>query len=484
MKFALIGDDPAALELVRAIAASPVDHLATASLLAATALEVKSCAPGVRITAGWDELLADPGIDGVVVAGAQAETLEAAKQLAAAGKSLLIVPQAMQGSTFYYELSLIRDDTGVLLFPVLPARVDREVVALRHALGELQIGRLQYLELTRETPATAQGDGRSRMTSAEIDDALLPDVDLLRHIGGDYNQVTALHFGSDEHGVANAAVTLSGNHCPEAVWKIRRAHEQPLWELKLIGEQGTAVLTCDAAGQFHSSIAPRRIDAAVPQAQDRGAAILARFKAVRAVDREACEWSDLVRNMEIVEATHRSIRRRRTIDLHFETTSERSLFKTQMTAIGCGVLTFTLFAVISLLIATPLLDMRDRKQVEAERAGAVIVDSDFEPASSTLSPSGRVHLEAVAGKMRADRFEVLVARVPGNSELNVARRNSVVEELSRHSAPNADSRTVVAEIQGQWLAKVLRIARILVFAPLFLFLALQVLLLLTRPSAN
>ena len=58
------------------------------------------------------------------------------------------------------------------------------------------------------------------------------------------------------------------------------------------------------------------------------------------------EWSELVKAFETVDATHRSVKRRRTIELHFEPMSERAIFKTQMTAIGCGVLMGTLLLML------------------------------------------------------------------------------------------------------------------------------------------
>jgi myo-inositol 2-dehydrogenase/D-chiro-inositol 1-dehydrogenase len=48
-----------------------------------------------------------------------------------------------------------------------------------------------------------------------------------------------------------------------------------------------------------------------------------------------------VKCFETIDATHRSVRRRRTIELHFEPMSERAIFKTQMTAIGCALLVAT-----------------------------------------------------------------------------------------------------------------------------------------------
>ena len=69
-----------------------------------------------------------------------------------------------------------------------------------------------------------------------------------------------------------------------------------------------------------------------------------------------------MRAFETVEATHRSVRRRRTIELHFESQSERSLFKTQMTAIGCGILTLTFFAVLVVLMIGAMFDPEKMSQ--------------------------------------------------------------------------------------------------------------------------
>ena len=53
------------------------------------------------------------------------------------------------------------------------------------------------------------------------------------------------------------------------------------------------------------------------------------------------EWGELIKCYETLDASHRSVRRKRTIELHFEPMSERAIFKTQMTAIGCGLLIAT-----------------------------------------------------------------------------------------------------------------------------------------------
>jgi hypothetical protein len=68
-------------------------------------------------------------------------------------------------------------------------------------------------------------------------------------------------------------------------------------------------------------------------------------------------WEELARAVELVEAAQRSVRRRRTIDVYFETPSERSLFKTQMTAVGCSLIVLTLLAVVLYLVLAATIGM-------------------------------------------------------------------------------------------------------------------------------
>ena len=73
------------------------------------------------------------------------------------------------------------------------------------------------------------------------------------------------------------------------------------------------------------------------------------------------DWPEVVHAMELVEATQQSIRRRRTVDLYFDMTSERSQFKTQMAALGCGVLMLTLFLLILVLMLGQMLSPQAMK---------------------------------------------------------------------------------------------------------------------------
>ena len=58
--------------------------------------------------------------------------------------------------------------------------------------------------------------------------------------------------------------------------------------------------------------------------------------------------------MEVTEATVRSLRRGRTVDLHYEPISEEATFKSVMTSTGCMILVGALFAVLMALAGPPL----------------------------------------------------------------------------------------------------------------------------------
>jgi myo-inositol 2-dehydrogenase/D-chiro-inositol 1-dehydrogenase len=63
---------------------------------------------------------------------------------------------------------------------------------------------------------------------------------------------------------------------------------------------------------------------------------------------------DGTRAMEVAEATVRSLRRGRTVELHYESISEEANFKSIMTSTGCLILVAALLAVLLALAGPPL----------------------------------------------------------------------------------------------------------------------------------
>ena len=93
------------------------------------------------------------------------------------------------------------------------------------------------------------------------------------------------------------------------------------------------------------------------------------------------EWPALVKVFETLDATHRSVKRRRTIDLHFEPMSERAAFKTQMIAMGCGVLTATLMLMLAYLAVASFVPSEETERLQWLQSGTAALDS-VPPASN------------------------------------------------------------------------------------------------------
>jgi predicted dehydrogenase len=290
-------------------------------------------------------LLNDAEIDAVIVAGNANECHDALRQFVHAGKAVLFAPPLVQPAEFFYELALIEAESPGSFFPLLALRGHPLVLALRDLLSEGDLGKLRHVQLDRKIAAFARGPA-PLFSQAEFGGALLCDADLLRFLCGAYDQVTASRSGDLQRGYSLATVTLGGNSVPQAVWTAAATAGEPDWRLSLSGEAGTAVLEGDPESarlrltvQVNDKPATSEVvvDDAAPWLLDLFAASAGKGHTL---------WEELACDVELVDAVERSVRRRRTIDVFFETPSERGIFKTQMTAVGCSLLVMTLVAVV------------------------------------------------------------------------------------------------------------------------------------------
>jgi len=357
MNFALLGDAPAVRPLLLALHDHAHHRLTHAACLGTLQDEMLTDFPGLRVCDSWSELLAVDAIDFVIVAGSDPQVLDAARKLATSGLSLALMPEFPQGLDLVYELSLIQDDTQVALVPLMLARSHPQLVLLRDAIVRGDLGSVLHMEFERWS--TRAG---SLFQPADRDRVLLHDVDVLRWLAGNYIQVTATESRMDDVGISRATVALAGPGCPAASWTLRSTGADDGWSLAVVGQHGAARVECDtASGAVRlSSDSVAFPDKALDPQRDwlRAAAdVLEQLADASNASEARPTWDDLTKAFETTDAARRSVRRRRTIDLHFEETSERGLFKTQMAALGCGVLMFTLFGLIAYLIAASLFEL-------------------------------------------------------------------------------------------------------------------------------
>ena len=354
MNFALLGGSRALLPVLHAIASDGDHRLSSAALVPDDfTAELLAAAPGTRIESDWEGLLHAEDID-AVIAVASSEVEAPIRQLAAAGKPVLFRPNGDPTSALVYELALVHDDTNVALVPMFVSRHGRDWQALCEAIRGGDLGQIRDIHWTRTI-------AKDVIPLEQLHAALVHDADTLRQLVGEFDQVTALYVGDRETGLSRGTVTLAGRNLPTATWTIQPGPADA-FSLTVLTERGRVTFEAPRAG----GTIPSQNDAiqqsgdadllAMPtEHRDCARAILSHFAGTVSGETAAPTWTDLTRSTEIVEAAERSIRRRRTIDLHFETTSERNQFKSQMTAIGCGLILATLVAVVLLLIVGRLM---------------------------------------------------------------------------------------------------------------------------------
>jgi hypothetical protein len=490
MKFALLGWNSDVVSLLRAVSADSRHAFTMAAEIPEDALsELLAAAPGIRVLENWEELLVDTAADVTLVAGNSESVLAGAKQLAADERTLALVAQASQGSAFIYELTLTHDDNRVPLVPV-PHFSGHPLVAKLHELIQRgDLGQIMLQRVERSVAPVSQKIGRptSGLTRDEVDGVLFNDVSLLRFLGGNYNRITAVHSGSEETGITLATVSLGGNDLAEATWTARVG--QPEWKLEVTGSAGSATLTLldEDAGTLTVNAAASDADPQEPPADDGLRMGNCQLEVLeQSLEDSATHWAEMTRAFETVEATHTSLRRCRTIDLFFETTSERSIFKSQMTAVGCGLILMTLFGLVAFLLLGAFVDSNSQLQRNAEADNRVVWDSEFVTGTSQLKASGLKHVSEISREVQQSAETIFVMPYAEDSEgdLNNDRVVAVVTKLVEAGHSDGAAFVKIASVPHPVTQILLKVLRVLWIAPLMVFLLLQSLLFVTRPSSN
>ena len=352
MRFALLGSDPDALALAAAAAESGRHELTCLVEVAESdAAALRSLAPRVREERAWESLLTDEAADAVIVAADPDEDrrAEQLRKLIQERKPLLIVHPVFPSMLLYYELDMIRRETGCVVQPYLPWRWHPAVERLRDWTDERgRLGRLEQVVFERSM---------AERTQPRVLAQFARDADLLRALCGELSQVSALAPGADAAGYAALGVQLSGPSGVAVRWSVAPSREHPAGKATFWGARGQAVLTLPARGTLRDEPPWRLEDPNVTSngeswpAFDPAAEALDRFAQAVAGQVPSHGWSDAARAVELAEAVERSVRRGRTIELHDEDFSEEATFKGTMTSLGCAVL---IFGLVTLVIAAAI----------------------------------------------------------------------------------------------------------------------------------
>jgi predicted dehydrogenase len=106
--------------------------------------------PQARTTTRFDDLLADPDLDAIVIATPVVTHYELAKQALAAGKHVFVEKPPAQSSTEAEELSALAEEQGLVLMPGYLLLYHPAVAKLKELVDSGQLGDILYLYGNRQ----------------------------------------------------------------------------------------------------------------------------------------------------------------------------------------------------------------------------------------------------------------------------------------------------------------------------------------------
>ncbi len=386
MRFALLGDHADGLEMARALARTERHELAVYSgpSVGVEYLQRWSLTP--RRVADLEEVLADPTIEAVIVAGSPATRPGQLRRALQSERHVLCVCPPDDSPDLAYEAAMIQADVRTLLFPILPetlhpalrrlAELARSQLAPwkeRVTVSTLQAVSEHPHEPLPATPRVAPLSDLSdpitvrlieveRWSTEEIlldaeEEGQRPGVpgwDILRAIGGEIGEIFALSGPGELD--PGQPVLLSGQFVTGGLFQATYLPLQAEARLSvaLVGREsrselmfpegwpGPARLTyTDDEGRAHVENW---------EAFDPWTALATAFESALASAAFAAprglSWQDAIRAAELDDAARRSAARRRASTLEYQEATEEAGFKGTMTLVGCSMLWIALILLI------------------------------------------------------------------------------------------------------------------------------------------
>ena len=358
MRFALLGDHPDGRAAAAALAAGG-RHELTACTTAAAA-DLRRWAAGARRTPDPEEILADPAVEAVIVAGRPDELAAQLRRALQSERHVLCIYPPGETPDIAYEMDMLRKDVGRVLLPLLPW-------ALHPAVRRLAdfIRRPEKASGVASAPGAASPVGAFRLLEMEQDapggsagKAAFPGWDLLRALGGEIAEVSA--FAAGEHVEAGEPALASGRFEAGGLFHVTFLAGRAGGETRMavVGDRGRVDLVfpvgwagpafldwLDESGETQEE---------AWDAWDPWRALAARFESALAGEAGWPGWLDAVRGLELDDAARRSVERRRSSVLEYQEASEETGFKGTMTLVGCGLIWAMLILLMLSYWAPPL----------------------------------------------------------------------------------------------------------------------------------
>jgi predicted dehydrogenase len=353
MRLALVGDHPDGLDMARALVESGHHELAayTGSSVGADALRRRGLT--FRQVGDFEESLADPATEAVIVAGSPADRPAQLRRALQSERHVLCVHPADHTPDIAYEAAMIQQDTRRVLLPLLPEALHPGVgrlAELVHTPGG-PLGKVRLIEMERWSPEAVWIDpGVGHKPN-------LPGWDVLRALGGELAEVSA--FAAADEIAPGEPVLLAGRFEGGRLFQATLVSGQhtPRWRLAAIGSYGQAELNFPdgwpGPARLHWRNEAGELCAETWDAWNPWPALVAAFESAVLIQsgrlkskRPQPDWQSAIRCLELDDAARRSVHYRRVSALEYPEATEEAGFKGTMTLAGCGLLWLILLLLI------------------------------------------------------------------------------------------------------------------------------------------
>jgi hypothetical protein len=348
MKLAVLGSDPDILRLVAAAVAQGHELAWLGDVRPADERAMARFIPRLDDRAAQWELLLDRNIaDAVLVGrGNASEELRAEqlKRLATESVPLLVVHPATESVLTYYELDMVRRETGGVLHHFNPVVGHPIVPTLAQWMRDSHptIGEIHQLTCERRAVSTQR---------AIVMQLLARDVELMAAVAGPMRRVSAIGPAVRDASFASLQVQMTTDGPASLRWAVGSpVGSLHSLQLTLVGECGTISLrvpddsSSSEAAEWRLETRVRSLNSAEELTIFHPAqAAIERFVSAISQGSAAGEaptstWDAATRAMEVVDAVELSLQKGRTIDVHQQQLTERLAFRGTMAALGCGLL--------------------------------------------------------------------------------------------------------------------------------------------------
>lgn len=344
MRFALLGTHPDGVDLAQALVDSGRHELL--ALSGELDEHRREYLHHPRRVSDPEEILADPAIQAVIVAGRPTVRAQQLRRALQSERPVLCVHPADEKPDLAYEAAMIQADTKQLLLPILPEGMHPAITRLAEFLDRQgqhsPLGSFRLLLMERySTGEVLENLGEGGKPS-------LPGWDVLRRLGGELGEVST--FANAETIEEGQPVLLAGRFEQGGLFQVTLVPQQPSarWRLVLVGERGQAELLFPQgwSGPAFLNRHGHTEESWLPW--DPWPRLVEMFEKAHAGEAVALSWQDEVRLLELDDAARGSVQRRRVQAMEYQEASEEVGFKGTMALAGCGLL----WGVLLLLIVS------------------------------------------------------------------------------------------------------------------------------------